>query len=124
MIHRTRPSPRGENYPHHGFVGTLLDRSEYIEPERSALYGRYGVDLSEWAVVGLVTRAGKDRGLSPLGSITDLVSNGVVRREKLEDAMLNMASYMESSGLTAAPIWPGMSIVPIGVYTPIGLKDG
>lgn len=115
-----RIMPCGPDRPNHGFVGTLLEKSEYIEPERSALYGRYGNEARHWTTVGIVAR----RGASPndiespeFHSVTS--SRGAFERDKLDLMIQKFSTMMEYQGANESPIYPGSAIIPLAVYRPI-----
>ncbi|WP_153040554.1 hypothetical protein [Actinoplanes sp. TFC3] len=127
-----RIMPCGIRKPNHGFVGTLLDSSEYIGPERSALHGRYGNEARDWITVGIVSRIGArvdpNKNFVPDGLRG--AQGGAFERDKLDSLVQNFSSLMEAHGGNESPAYPGMAIVPLAVYRPIvsfapvGMKYG
>ncbi|WP_432902475.1 DUF6414 family protein [Micromonospora matsumotoense] len=113
-----RVMPCGASRPNHGFVGTLLERSEYIDTERSALYGRYGNEPREWVTVGIVARRG-EREVSPAMPEMDAGGGKGFQREQLDALVQYFSKLMESHGANESPTYPGVAIVPLAVYRTI-----
>lgn len=110
-----RSMPCGADAPDCSFSGTLLNRSDYLEPERTALFGRYGADPSDWTVVGLVTRyadAPGDDGMVDLSAF----SPDQFDRLALEGLVAALLKKLETLGVADAPRWPSISITPLGIY--------
>lgn len=117
-----RIMPCGAKKPNHGFVGTLLESSEYIGPERSALHGRYGNEARDWITVGIVSRVGGGR----IDPSQDFVPEGLrgagggaFERDKLDLLIQNFSSMLEAHGANESPTYPGMAILPLAVYRPL-----
>ena len=119
-----RSMPCGAGHPEACFSGVLLDRSDYIDPERFAIFSRYGSRLREWTVVGSVTRistpAGSPESLDNLASEV-LTPQGLLDRNKLEDTLSRFLAYCEAQGITEGPRWPSIIITPLAVYRQVVL---
>jgi hypothetical protein len=120
-----RCMPCGAGYPEACFSGVLLDRSEYIDPERFAIFSRYGSQLREWTVVGTVTRISTPAPIPDmdLKSLTSevLTPQGLVDRNRLEDTLSRLLAYCEAHGITEGPRWPSIVITPLAVYRQVML---
>lgn len=113
----------GTASPECGFGGTLLDRSDYIEPERAAVFSRYGFEPAEWTVIASVARIPR-RSTGEVASTFDAAglvrTQGSIDRGRLEEMALTMLSMFEGIGLTEAPVWPSIAVTPLAVYRTIG----
>jgi hypothetical protein len=116
-----RVMPCGPRKPNHGFVGTLLESSEYIGPERSALHGRYGNEARDWITVGIVSRVGvqvdPNKNFVPDGLRG--AKGAAFERDKLDLLVQNFSSLLEAHGGNESPTYPGMAILPLAVYRPL-----
>ena len=119
-----RSMPCGARHPEACFSGVLLDRSDYIDPERFAIFSRYGSRLREWTVVGSVTRistpAESSENLDNLASEI-LTPQGLLDRNQLEDTLSRLLEYCEAQGITEGPRWPSIVITPLAVYRQVVL---
>jgi hypothetical protein len=116
--------PCGAEHPEACFTGVLLDRSDYIDPERFAIFSRYGFQLREWTVVGSVTRISTPTGAQlDLNELTSefLTPEGLLDRNQFEDLLNRLLEYCESQGITEGPRWPSIVITPLAVYRQIKL---
>jgi hypothetical protein len=116
-----RCMPCGAQHPEACFSGVLLDRSEYIDPERFAIFSRYGADVRDWTVVGTVTRLSKQLAAPPLNfsalDTSDMTTpDGILDRNQVEDMLSKMLEYFETQGITEGPRWPSIIITPLAVY--------
>lgn len=112
----------GMTNPDCGFGGTLLDRSDYIEPERAAVFSRYGFEPSQWTVVASIARMPeRSSALSnPTFDPADVVrGQGSIDRGRLEEMALTMLSLFEGIGLSEAPVWPSIAVTPLAIYRTI-----
>lgn len=111
-----RAMPFGRERPEFHFAGTLLDRNEYIQPEREALFGRYGTSLNDWTMVMQVARIPSSEKPrmpdfnSPFGS-GETLSRGV-----LENAINGIVSYMEGIGLGEGAQYPAIAVTVLAIY--------
>lgn len=116
-----RTMPCGPTASDCSFGGLLLDRSEYIEPEREALFGRYGADASDWTVVAIVSRFALEATASlPLGRSGS--SHGIDRLQ-VEEMAVSVMSTLEQAGVSDAPRSPSISVTPLAVYRPLITKE-
>jgi hypothetical protein len=131
-----RCMPCGAAHPEACFSGVLLDRSEYIDPERFAIFSRYGAQLREWTVVGTVTRISTPTQalVVDFDSLASemLTPQGLLDRNQLEDTLSRLLDFCEAQGITEGPRWPSIVITPLAVYrqvmvaapTPDGWEHG
>jgi hypothetical protein len=108
----------GTSDPECGFGGTLLDRSDYIEPERAAVFSRYGFEPTPPTVIASVARIPeRSATVTPTFDAEALIrSQGSIDRSRLEEMALAMLSMFEGIGLTEAPVWPAIAVTPLAVY--------
>jgi len=121
-----RCMPCGAEHPEACFSGVLLDRSEYIDPERFAIFSRYGAYAREWTVVGTVTRISqrvptREISLDDLGAEI-VTAQGTLDRNQLEDMLSRLLEYCETQGITEGPRWPSIVITPLAVYRQVMVR--
>jgi hypothetical protein len=120
-----RCMPCGAGYPEACFSGVLLDRSDYIDPERFAIFSRYGSQLREWTVVGSVTRISTATRTPEVdfGNLASeiLTPQGFLDRNQLEDILSRLLEFCEAQGITEGPRWPSIVITPLAVYRQVVL---
>ena len=121
-----RCMPCGAEHPEACFSGVLLDRSEYIDPERFAIFSRYGAHVREWTVVGTVTRISqrvptRKISLDDLGAEI-VTAQGTLDRNQLEDMLSRLLEYCETQGITEGPRWPSIVITPLAVYRQVMVR--
>jgi hypothetical protein len=105
-----RAMPCGEHHPQCSFSGTLLNRSEYVEPERGAIFARLGMRPTNWTMVGIVSR------FAP-AEVTEFgTPEGEFNRTTIETMTIGLMDRIESLGLSAAPAFPGIAVTPIALY--------
>ncbi len=109
-----RMLPCGHGEPECGFGGTLLDRSDYIEPERAALFARYGIEPSVWTVIASVARhSSRERNTeAPTFDNDLLVRQGSIDRGRVEEMALSL-SLLENLGMSEGPAWPSIAVTPL-----------
>lgn len=112
-----RAMPCGDERPECSFTGTLLPRSEYIDPERSAIFGRLGVRPSEWTVVGIISR------IPTAPAESSVVAPEGFTRANLETMVIELLAKIESLGFSGSATWPSIGIIPIAVYRPLIPSD-
>ncbi len=111
-----RSMPCGVDTPECSFSGLLLNRSDYIEPERATIFGRYGVEASTWTMVGIVSRFA-DQGADPNTSIAPArIGEAGLSRLVLEDMVATLLKKFEAVGVADAPTWPSIVVTPLGLY--------
>lgn len=112
--------PCGRADSSYSFVGSLLERDDYIQRERDALFSRYGSIVSGWTCVFQVAAIPTEEAALDAQSVdfsgVDLVSGGSVDRAEMEGAALSLLAMMDSLGLSEGPRWPAVSIIPLGIY--------
>ena len=112
-----RVLPVGPDHPECHFAGTLLSRSEYIQEEREALFGRYGTRLEDWTVVMQVARMPPnivaeqpnfERSLSGTGEF--------IERTKFERMVVDLVDNLEAMGLAEGSRYPAISTTILAIY--------
>lgn len=114
-----RAFPCGLDHPDCAFGGLLLDRSDYVEPERGALFARHGVTVSDWTVVAVVSRLPKRTqrlDLDPIDESAMVRPSGGINRSGLEGAVVQLLEMMEGFGMREGPTWPSVGVTPLAVY--------
>jgi len=109
-----RSMPCGERTPDCAFSGVLLDRSAYIEPERAAIFGRYGPTPAEWTLVALVTRFGTKDAPADFALPPDLGDGA--SRLSVEELVVRLLAFLEQLGVADAPSWPTIAVTPLALY--------
>jgi hypothetical protein len=105
-----RAMPCGDDNPECSFSGTLLNRSEYIEPERGAIFARLGMRPSNWTMVGIIARFAPEEEAAPLANPAGF------DRAAIEAITIGLMDRIESLGLSAAPAFPGIAVIPLALY--------
>lgn len=105
-----------DEHPEYHFAGTLLSRSEYIQPEREALFGRYGTNLEDWTIVMQVARIPSAAKPQIPDFSRPFASNDVVSRGSLEDLVRRLMDYMEALGIAEGARYPAISVTILAIY--------
>ena len=112
-----RVLPCGSNYPEYHFAGTLLSRSEYIQEEREALFGRYGIDLDNWTVVMQVARVPSYSPPSAPDFNRNFVgTNDQIDRASFERMVMDLIKHFERIGLSEGARYPAVSATILAIY--------
>lgn len=115
-----RSFPAGIDNPECNFSGTLLDDPQYIEPERSTLFARHGVDAQEWTIVAHVSRVPDDVPPARLAlhDASSMFEAGATSldRGKFEEFLSQIVMEIERTGLSEAPRHPAITVAPLAVY--------
>lgn len=117
----------GEARPELAFSGSLLGRDEYIQRERDALFARYGSLLSGWTAVLQIasipseTEANEARARD--FSDISLTTEHNINRAAVEQAAIGLLGHMDSLGVSEGPLWPGISVTPLGIYRVVPRSD-
>jgi hypothetical protein len=109
-----RAMPCGENAPDCAFSGVLLDRSAYIEPERAAIFGRFGPTPAAWTLVALVSRFGSKDAPADFVAPPDIGEGA--RRLSVEELVVRLLAFLEQLGVADAPSWPTIAVTPLALY--------
>jgi hypothetical protein len=113
-----RVLPCGRENPDYHFAGTLLSRSEYIQEEREALFGRYGVYLNDWTVVMQIARIPSESPpVAPdfARSFIDEAS-GKIDRTTFEQLVIDLIGDFEQKGLSEGARYPAISTTILAIY--------
>jgi hypothetical protein len=115
-----RVLPCGRQYPEYSFGGVLLNRSEYLQKEREALFSRFGSFLSGWTFVLQIetvpyeVSADSETSSSPEPSL--MRADEQVSRAGAEQMALDLMGHVEQIGFSEGPRWPSITITPLGIY--------
>ena len=113
-----RVLPCGRDYPDYHLAGTLLGRNEYIQEEREALFGRYGVYLNDWTAVMQVARIPSETPpLAPDFSrkfVND--ETGKIDRTTFEQMVIDLIGDYEQKWLSEGVRYPAISTTILAIY--------
>jgi hypothetical protein len=111
-----RALPFGPEHPEYHFAGTLLSRNEYIQPEREALFSRYGTKLNNWTMVMQVARipSPEKPELPDFGK--PLADGDTLSRGVLENMIGGIVTYMEGVGVSEGAQYPAISVTVLAIY--------
>ena len=109
-----RCMPCGDDAPDCAFSGLLLDRSTYIEPERAAIFGRFGPTPAAWTLVALITRFADEEAPADLSLPSDI--GGGASRLSVEELVVRLLAFLEQLGVADAPTWPTIAVTPLALY--------
>jgi hypothetical protein len=116
-----RVFPCGRDHADYHFAGTLLSRSEYIQEEREALFGRYGVYLDDWTVVMQIARIPAETPpQSPDFTRSLIKENGIIDRAALEQMVIDLIGDWEQKGLSEGVRYPAVSTTILAIYREFG----
>ena len=118
----------GDNRLELAFSGSLLGRSEYIQDERDALFSRYGSLLQGWtSVVQVATIPTQEDAISArerdFESVQFADDTGVLNRSVFERTVIDLLGKIEAIGIAEGPLWPGVSVIPLGIYRVVPRTD-
>jgi hypothetical protein len=111
-----RAMPFGPEHPEFHFAGTLLSRNEYIQPEREALFGRYGTRLNDWTMVMQVARIPPPETPQLPDFNRSFTDGGALTRGVLENMISGIVSYMEGVGIGEGAQYPAMAVTVLAIY--------
>jgi hypothetical protein len=115
-----RVIPCGPDRPELSFGGVLLDRVEYLQKEREALFSRYGSILGGWTVVVQIEAVPYPLDEEPQISAQDVVfAEKTVNRAGVERMCLDLLRMVDATGLTEGPRWPSITVTPLALYRDI-----
>lgn len=113
-----RVLPCGRQCPDYHFAGTLLSRSEYIQEEREALFGRYGVYLHDWTAVMQVARIPAKMPPAQPDFTRSFVDedSGIIDRTTFEQLVIDLIGDWEQKGLSEGSRYPAISTTILAIY--------
>lgn len=113
-----RVLPCGRDHPDLGFGGALIDRREYVQPEREALFSRYGPVLSDWTcVIQIASIPSQSEEIPDVLPAIELMGKGNrIQRAAVEQLAVQFLTLMESIGMAEGPRWPSISVTPLAIY--------
>ncbi|WP_455772236.1 DUF6414 family protein [Streptomyces parvus] len=119
-----RVFPCGEDEWECQYSGVICDPGNYLAGEKEVLFSRLGADPQEWTTLAMISRipqrdstppeARFEKAMSSLEAAMD--SGGEVNRKVLEKMIQETSRAMEGVGLSEAPTWPAVSVIPLAVY--------
>ncbi|WP_157431734.1 DUF6414 family protein [Actinomadura hibisca] len=92
----------------------LQEGRQFLDSEPDVLFARYGLDVQEWTMVGLVGHHAAPASTTP--SFEDFANDEGLKRGKAASTVNSFMKVMGVTGLTDLPQHPGFSMVPIAVY--------
>ncbi|MGQ4360939.1 DUF6414 family protein [Streptomyces sp. SAS_272] len=121
-----RVYPCGEEEWECQYSGVIADPGGYLAGEKEVLFSRLGADPQEWTTVATISRIPrKDTASSEsqFERIAETLQNsfteGQMNRRILEKMIQEASREMERMGLSEAPSWPAISVIPLAVYREI-----
>jgi hypothetical protein len=111
-----RVLPFGVEHSEYHFAGTLLSRNEYIQPEREALFSRYGTSLKDWTIVMQVARIPSPSTTQAPDFGKSFAGNDALDRSALENTVGNLVSYMETLGIAEGAKYTAVSVTVLAIY--------
>jgi hypothetical protein len=116
-----RVLPCGREHAEYSFGGVLLNRSEYLQKEREALFSRFGSFLSGWTFVmqvetvpyQIVSQAEEAESSSGANVMRP---DEQVSRAGTEQLALDLMTKVEQVGFSEGPRWPSITVTPLGIY--------
>ena len=112
-----RVIPCGDEHAELSFGGALIDRTEYIQPEREALFSRYGSILRGWSCVLQIASLPLQDEPTSMDLNTELLGPGKrIKRATFEQFVIQFITLMESIGMAEGPRWPSISVTPLAIY--------
>ncbi|MFF0391672.1 hypothetical protein ACFYS8_23740 [Kitasatospora sp. NPDC004615] len=130
-----RSLPCGLDQPEYRFTGIVTDPAGYISKEREALFSRLGADAQAWTMVASVSRIPDKHAVVGIDGIQRAVeslkaqlalSPDKIDRGSFESMVQETGRALESMGISEAPSWPAISVIPLAVYRsvlPVVLDD-
>lgn len=107
--------PAGEDEPTCNFSGTLDGAEAALD--RSSLLSRYGGYPAQWTMVAQVSYVPNSG--SPTRASVDMnrvIRGGQVDRVEFEKVFAVTIAELMASGMSEAPNFPAMSVIPLGIY--------
>ncbi len=119
-----RVYPCGEGSGEYQYSGVISDPGGYLASEKSVLFSRLGADPQQWTTVATISRVPVRDSVAPMvrfeRAMNDLQAafSGMenLDRRLLEKTIQEASRVLEGFGLSEAPTWPAVSVVPIAVY--------
>ncbi|MFD5547540.1 hypothetical protein ACFWJQ_12490 [Streptomyces goshikiensis] len=118
-----RVYPCGENEWQYQYSGVIADPGNYLAGERTALFSRLGADPQEWTTLAIISRIPVRDNTPPttrfemaMSTFEKAMSAGEFNRQLFEKLIQETNRAMEGMGLSEAPTWPAVSVIPIAVY--------
>jgi hypothetical protein len=121
-----RVYPCGEEEWNCQYSGVVADPGGYLAGEKSVLFSRLGADPQEWTTVATISRIPRRAAAasdSQFERVVETLQNSFTAdqldRQILEKMIQEASREMERKGLSEAPSWPAISVIPLAVYRDI-----
>ncbi|GGS71766.1 DUF6414 family protein [Streptomyces griseoviridis] len=121
-----RVYPCGEEEWECQYSGVIADPGRYLAGEKEVLFSRLGADPQDWTTVATISRIPRRDTTSSEGhferiaeTLQDSFTDGRMNRRILEKMIQEASREMERMGLSEAPSWPAVSVIPLAVYREI-----
>ncbi|WGD42006.1 hypothetical protein PYS65_18585 [Streptomyces cathayae] len=121
-----RVYPCGEEEWECQYSGVISDPGGYLSGEKEVLFSRLGADPQEWTTVASISRIPRRDAASSgnrferiVMKLQDSFSDEQLDRRILEKVIQEASREMERMGLSEAPSWPAVSVIPLAVYREI-----
>ncbi|WP_405862844.1 hypothetical protein OG407_30495 [Streptomyces sp. NBC_01515] len=118
-----RVYPCGEEGWEYQYSGVISDPGGYLAGEKSVLFSRLGADPQTWTTVATISRVPERDHIAPtvrfeqvMATLQVALDKGEMNRRILEKMIQEANRAMEGMGLSEAPTWPAISVIPIAVY--------
>ncbi|MFJ4896983.1 hypothetical protein [Streptomyces sp. NPDC088727] len=115
--------PCGEGDWENQYSGVISDPGGYLSGEKSVLFSRLGADPQLWTTVATVSRVPERDHTAPtvrleqaMATLQTALEKEEMNRQILEKMIQEFSRAMEGMGLSEAPMWPAVSVIPIAVY--------
>lgn len=111
--------------PRAAFVGTIPHDHGFKALSRDLLLNRIGADPTEMTALVQIARIPTEQDktqedhlteFSDLGQRLARLSSDTLDRQILDGMISKMGALIESAGLSAAPKWPAISVIPLALY--------
>ncbi|MFF4552034.1 hypothetical protein [Streptomyces sp. NPDC001422] len=121
-----RVHPCGEEEWECQYSGVIADPGGYLSGEKSVLFSRLGADPQEWTTVATISRiprrdtaTSESRFERIAMDLQSSFTDDQLDRRVLEKMIQEASREMERMGLSEAPSWPAISVIPLAVYREI-----
>lgn len=105
------------------YSGVISDPGNYLAGEKTVLFSRLGADPQEWTTIATISRIPErdntpatDRFERAMSTLQATMTDGEASRQVLEKMIQETSRAMEGIGLSEAPTWPAISVIPLAVY--------
>ncbi|MFF4861881.1 hypothetical protein ACFY3J_09105 [Streptomyces sp. NPDC001231] len=118
-----RVYPCGQDEWEYQFSGVISDPGNYLAGEKTVLFSRLGADPQEWTTLATISRIPERDSTPPtarfervMSTLQTVMGDSEINRQVLERMIQETSRAMEGIGLSEAPTWPAISVIPLAVY--------